>query len=282
MASVECQASEHGSLGSCLASWVKHTGDILIAVESYLDGSHIGKSWNEGQWVTLAAFAAEDSIWKDFDGAWTAILQDGSRRPRATYCHMTEAVHGDGEFTWKNGWNLTKVGFLVVDLLQYLQTLDKKRFHQFACTLDLTAHKKIVADGLRLESPISICDRYCAESVLYWYGNDYPGVVHSLNYFFDIDEPFKNPFEDKWKTERGRLVHESAKHDLWWLIKRVASTDMRIHPALQAADMLAWASNREVSPERERPFSHLSHIMKQIIPSTWIILDEARLRAEGI
>jgi hypothetical protein len=50
--------------------------------------------------------------------------------------------------------------------------------------------------------------------------------------------------------------------------------------ALQAADLLAWATNRILSkaPDEPAPGTHLEPIMKQIIPSSWILWDENRFR----
>jgi hypothetical protein len=52
---------------------------------------------------------------------------------------------------------------------------------------------------------------------------------------------------------------------------------MREKPALQAADLLAWASNRIFATNKEAAFRHLEPIMKTIIPSTWIVFNEAEL-----
>jgi hypothetical protein len=187
---------------------------------------------------------------------------------------MKEAALLEKEFSWRKGWNLKKVGFLVTDLLMYLQTLDKKKLRQFACTVDLEAHNKLKAEGYRLDDPIAICNRYCAECVLYWYANDFPGLIHSAHFFFDQGEPFREPFETEWAEMRKRRIYISTQPILWTLIKSVTPADMRDKPPLQATDMLAWASNRDFSVGKDRPFKYLLEIMKKIIPSSWIIWDE--------
>src|SRR5207249_1571332 len=50
------------------------------------------RSLVSGLLITLAGFATEDNIWAEFDQQWRAILGDNSRRPKATYLHMKEAV----------------------------------------------------------------------------------------------------------------------------------------------------------------------------------------------
>jgi len=65
--------------------------------------------------------------------------------------------------------------------------------------------------------------------------------------------------------------------EVWSLIKTVTTADMRDKPALQAADLLAWSSNRTMLKD-DVSFKHLEPIMKSIIPSTWVVFDEQNLR----
>jgi len=63
---------------------------------------------------------------------------------------------------------------------------------------------------------------------------------------------------------------------LWQLIQTVTAADMK----LQAADLLAWASNRQLASASDAFGNNLESIMKQIIPSSWIVFNEPRFRAE--
>lgn len=259
------------------ASWLREKGHTLIALESYFDGSADGKGWRDSSLVTLAGVAADDAVWADFDKSWREVLNDDSRRPKAKYLHMREATKGKGPFTYKNGWNLKKVGFLITDLLMYMQTVDKKRFRQFGCTIDVDAYRKLAAHGYSFNDPIDICNEFCPFSVLAWYHSEYPGIIHSAHYFFDIEEPFKAPFEERWKQEKGSFLDPTALREIWSLIKTVTTAEMRDKPALQAADLLAWATNRQHSKNPDASFKHLEPIMKQVIPSSWIVFNEATL-----
>jgi hypothetical protein len=49
-------------------------------------------------------------------------------------------------------------------------------------------------------------------------------------------------------------------------------------PALQAADLLAWATSRQHS-KIERPYLYLAEIMKKVIPHSSFTLDENTLRS---
>lgn len=269
------------SLGECISSWLYEGSHILIGLESYFDGSYSGKGWREGRFISLAGHATEDDIWTSFDIEWRRILNDDRAHPKAPYLHMKEASALDGKvFTWRNGWNRKKVECLVTELLEYLQSLDKKRFHQFACSIDLDAYRKLCGEGFSIPDPVEICNGYCPESVLVWFVTSYPGVIGDAHYFFDQNEPFKPLFEDQWTKEKQKVLDLSPRCHYWQLIKTVTTADMRDKPALQAADLLAWASNRVLTAPAGAFAKHLEWIMKQIVPSSWIVFDEARFRQE--
>jgi hypothetical protein len=191
---------------------------------------------------------------------------------------MREATKLKGPFCYKNGWNSMKVSYLVTDLLMYMQQVDKKRFRQFGCTIDLEAYRKLTKQGYSFNDPIDICNEFCPFVILTWYATDYPGLIHSAHYFFDVQEPFKAPFEERWKQEKSNQFDITSMREWWSVIKTVTSADMRNKPAMQAADLLAWSSNRKLSPKQEALFKHIEPVMKSIIPSTWVIFDEGNLR----
>ena len=101
---------------------------------------------------------------------------------------------------------MSKIASLVFDLLDYLQTIDKSKFRQFSCTIDLGAFRKLQAEGYELDDPVVICNRYCAFAVMVWYVRHYQGVVHGTHYVFDQSEPFKEPFEKEWNIQKERLI----------------------------------------------------------------------------
>ena len=154
------------------------------------------------EYVTLAGFASDDDLWCDFDEQWRAILKGDGSRPSALYMHMKEAIDGVKEFSWRNGWNQTKVNALVWDLLGLFKTLGKGQYMQFVCSVDMKAHRKLIAEGCSLPSPVSLCNDYCPSCVLYWYANDYPGIISEAHFFFDRAEPFEAPFKENGQESR--------------------------------------------------------------------------------
>src|SRR5260221_4345642 len=261
-------------LGKCLASRLTESGDALIALASYFDSSGDAAD----QFMTLAGVAADDSAWSSIENHWREILRN--RIPQAEYMHMWEAHARRKGFDTAKGWTETLVVMLIWDLIRdCLQTLDKKRFRLFSCTVDMNAYRKLKALTYKLDHPIDICNRYCSGIVLAWYVLKYPDVIHSAHYFFDQGERFKGKFENEWRNENARA--RKLKHFTWRsVIKTITTADMKETPALQIADMFAWATNRENTTKDGEKWHHLAHIMRQVIPSSTKVWREEDLRRE--
>jgi hypothetical protein len=124
-----------------LAFMVKGWGNIHIAINSYFDGSHSGEGWHRARFITLAGFAIDDSLLEDFNHNWNAVLGDDSHRPVTQYLHLRELRKREGAFGTDRGWTDELRGRLIIDLLQYLQTVDKKRCRMFTCSVDRVSHE---------------------------------------------------------------------------------------------------------------------------------------------
>jgi hypothetical protein len=179
-------------------------------------------------------------------------------------------------FDRRLGWTHDNAFALVTKCLMYLQTLDKKRFKMFYSWADLAAWKKLRGETYQIPEPVQLCNQYCAESILAWYVTHYPDVIDEAHYHFDRAEQFKGSFEKKWNDEKDR-AHENGDLSPWSVIRKIEEVDMRRTPGIQAADILAWAANREATGT-QGPGQNLCHIMRQIIPSLYRPWDETSMR----
>ncbi len=251
--------------------------DILIAIKCYFDGSHGGAGWNSARFVTLAGFAADESLLSEFDDRWMAMLRNAARRPSTEYLHMRELRKRNGAFSSEKGWTDELRGFLVTDALLYLQTLDKKRCRLFACSVDTEALVRARAAGKRIAGIVRLCNHFCPQIVLAWYVQHYPGLVSSANYFFDLNEPFRHHFEQVWRKKRSERFDITGNREAWKIIKSVTSVELRETPAMQVADLFAWAVNRELCAQDGEFMKHLAHIARQVIPSSTIVLNDLNI-----
>ena len=249
--------------------------DPLIALRAYLDSS--GKLENE--WITLAGIAASDDMWDEFEKVWASIL-DGYT-PKGQYIHMREVFRLIKGFDSNLGWTHDLAFGLVNQCLMYMSNLDKVRFRMFYCSIDLNAWHKLRAEGYQMPEPVDMCNRYCSESVIGWYLFHYPDAkspkTDTISYFFDRNEYFKVPFENKWNTEKNR-ADEAGVWSPWQLVQEVASVDMKKAPGIQAADIIAWGMNRETFTQEGDMARYLGHILRQVIPAFHVVWDEPKMK----
>lgn len=247
----------------------------MIVLRAYLDSS--GKLDND--WLTLAAVAANDQMWAEFDHVWSKILDEHT--PKGQYIHMREVFRLIRAFDSGNGWTHEIAFNLVNKCLIYISGLDKKRFRMFYCSVDLKAWRRLRALTYQLPDPIEMCNTFCSEAVLGWYLLYYPDVINvkrdKVKYFFDQDEYFYNPFLEKWKRETN-LSREAGAWSVWDVIDQVDAAEMKKTPGIQAADIVAWGMNRETFAKEGDMAKHLGHILRLTIPAFHVIWDEAKLR----
>jgi len=53
---------------------------------------------------------------------------------------------------------------------------------------------------------------------------------------------------------------------------------MRKTPGIQAADIIAWGMNRETFAKEGDMVKYLGHILRTVVPSLFVIWDEAKMR----
>ena len=247
----------------------------MIALRAYLDSS--GKLEDDN--LTLAAIAGPEQLWGEFEREWARIL--ASHSPKAQYVHMAEICHQNKGFDRGLGWTDQSAFSLSNTCLVYMSGLDKKRFHMFYCTIDLKAWRKLKSLTYQLPEPVQLCNRFCSETVLGWYLNQYPDLIDpnadTVNYFFDRDEYFHHPFRKKWETEKKKAA-KSKEWSIWQLIADIKAVEMKSTPGVQAADIIAWGMNRETFAAEGQKGKHLGHIIRQVIPATFVIWTEEKFR----
>jgi hypothetical protein len=123
----------------------------LIALRAYLDSS--GKL--EGDYMTLAAIAANDQMWEEFETIWAQIM-DGYT-PKGKYVHMREIYRLEKAFDKNLGWDHTTAFGLANQCLVYMSNLDKSRLRMFYCSVDLRAWRKLREETYQMPDPVWRC-----------------------------------------------------------------------------------------------------------------------------
>lgn len=219
-------------------------GDII----AFYDGS-IGHRDGRRHSVTLAGYAARREVWDEFEPLWRGVLADSSNRPPCEALHMRTAMTLNKEFSARNGWTKSRVQSLLMDLsnkclspLGWRESVEDGLVGA-SCTVTLDDYARAQQDCpyLRGMEPEEVCVNCLAEVALKMLPEDPAGTCGkrgSLHMYFDRNEKFMHKLNAPWLQRRlrgGPLL----------LIEKIEAADSAMHPGLQAADYLAWLTNRD-------------------------------------
>jgi Protein of unknown function (DUF3800) len=249
--------------------------DTLIAVRGFLDGSgNLGMNY-----LTLAAVATTAEAWGPFEAQWNEILQN--HWPQAKYTHMREMYGLVESFDSKFGWTTDNAFQLANKCLALMSWQDKLRFRMFYCAVDLVAHRKLLAEDYVIPNPIDLCNTYCSRSVLGWLLIHFPDKVShftdTVKYFFDRNEPFEAPFKAEWNREKD-IAEQTGKWSPWQVVEEIGSVEMKKTPGVQAADIIAWAVNRENTKKEGDLAWRMAAVIRDVVPALSVVWDEQKMR----
>lgn len=212
---------------------------LAVTLKAYYDGSGNSRDL-AAEYLTLAGYVGTSDAWNQFEKRWSQVL---GRYP-CSYLHMNEARLLKGEF---EGWTHERVTALLADLFNDCLSPTgwedfKGEFYGASCAVNIADYRKAKEDVPSLKSMESICVDYVITIALMALPEnlDLPfGKEGTLELFFDKGEPFKNKVDRMWRGKpRGKLKGPLQ------LVSGIGSVDMRDVIGLQAADFLAWNTNR--------------------------------------
>lgn len=205
---------------------------VVKMIEVYADES--GKL-ADGHFLCFCAYLADSEAWQAFTDKWVALL----RRDNRPYIHMRE---------------LTKLGDDEVDrqLADYQQVIRENLQAVFSVGLDLDYYRAMdrwKRELLGKRKPLQFCFsrlmRLVMDKIRDWevqLEQPYPNGCGSL--IFDDDE--------EYAVQCYRLYTQIRKNkaDVKRLFSVFSAADDKIVAGLQAADVLAWYSNKDLRHRR--------------------------------
>jgi hypothetical protein len=245
--------------------------ELLVAMKCYFDGSE-GTDTSGDTWLTLAGFAATDKSWGGFEGTWNTMLRE--RYPIAPYVHMWQIISGTDPFERVNGWTKGRVVSLVSDAVELLKNRDS--LHAFSCRVNISARQRIIDEGHSVYEPARLCAEMCHSLSRRW---SLTKKLELVWLFFDRGESFIKPLKDQWlanRTPPNKLATDPEKR-VWDLIANIVDDDTEHTPGLQAADMVAWATSRDLAKKLE-PLYDLNQYMNDLNVEYNAVIDEPLLR----
>jgi hypothetical protein len=190
--------------------------------------------------------------WEEFEQSWNKVLEHWN----CSYLHMVDAGTLRGEYS---GWTKKQVNAFLGELFNKCFSpigRGKKyegQFYGVSCTVNLEDYRNIVKkrDMPVGQSPEAICVR----TIIYATAMGLPdnpdkplGKDGELELYFDNNEPFLHEIE---KMTRN-ISRKQLENSVLGLISSKVQFDSRKVIGLQAADFLAWQTNRSYACNPER------------------------------
>ena len=158
------------------------------------------------------------------------------------FAGIRNLLTGNHPFTTTAGWTKDKCERLVWDAVDVLASMDQTKVCGVACAVDIHAHKRLLAVGYRATKPAVICAENGVGYLLNWYTERHELELAHL--FYDQGEPFIRSIRTRWLNEEQKKSR--IKDPFWGRIANVQPLNMRDTPAIQAADVVAWAFTRRL------------------------------------
>ena len=156
---------------------------------------------------------------------------------------MTDLVTGNDPFERRNGWTEDKVDKLVSDAKEILKYIDRRHIFTAIFSIDMKACSRLRDQGHDIPDPSVICAEFCLYHLLtrFYRAHD----IELAYLFYDQDEPFIKSIRSRWRKHndpKKLIVGDS----FWGRLANIQPVDMRDTPAIQVADMVAWAATRRI------------------------------------
>lgn len=239
--------------------------------------------------MSLAAFAADDATWANFEVGWREVLKSGFLD--VPYMHMKEAVHRKPHtpFSYELGWSRKHVWELVFKLVSHMNQFKGGQLTMHSCEVDMNAWRRLTEGGYHIPSEIDLCNKYVPSYIVSMFANKVLKESKSnriflytkdlLNFVFDRNESFQQPFLDAVNSEKDKSK-DTGQASMWQLVNGIKEDNAKTTPGLQAADILAWGLNRQNTAAEGKEGKHLAYILKQLVMCTWKEYDEAAMCRE--
>lgn len=227
---------------------------MAVAIQAYYDGSGVPVKT-----MALAGYAATPDVWKVFEAEWWQVLADDSARPACRYLHMKEANALRGEFAADRGWTREGVDRLLADLHNRCFSPFGPHRHVAealvgaACWIDLDAYASVCQAHPHFaeKKPEALCVDYVVGVALKrlvpgerikW--SELVARGQSVELFFDRNEPYLHQIKRIWEASPWHRRSRPLQ-----LVTLIATVERESSAPQQAADFLAWLTNRDLSSQ---------------------------------
>lgn len=210
-----------------------------MVLKSYFDGANEADS-DQFEFITIASACGTSEEWDAFHAAWNKVL----RQHHADYLHTTDAVALQGDFATLKGWNDAKVDALISDCVSVIANHIEipsvlpdmpLRRGLFFVTLQIQLEDFVLARGDNPNLPEPVTELCTSESVGFCFKRGKLLGANWYHLYFDQGEPFYGHICDRKNNRKARRAIPMLSK-----VAHLGESNMRLVPALQAADLFAW------------------------------------------
>jgi hypothetical protein len=247
---------------------------LLVSFKAFLDGG--GKADNrQCKVVTLAALAGSGIQWDNFTEHWNRNL----KTHRADFLHTADAMALKPPFTKDTGWSDAAVEAFIEGCVTVIErcstTLNGDRFAFVGLwPVTVTVMVNDFKRALKILPDIGSLEHICVvQAVAGCHAWAMLNSYQKLQLYFDQGESFRGHMVDRTQSRKVKKDAPGLAN-----IIHVGESDMRIVPALQAADLFAWAVNHQISG----PVRYAWQKRLLAIPRQSELFDHARLSKPNV
>jgi len=211
-------------------------GNFFVVLKSYFDGGNQADS-TQYEYLTLATVSGSKHEWIPFERDWKKVL----RKHEIPYLHTTDAVTGNGIF---RGWNEKRRFSALEDLVcvagkhialpVLYGSTGRYGLFPYLVTVNLNDFASVELHPDMARNANELCIRQALHSTMVW-GQE-QAACHEYHLFFDQGEPFYGYVQHLIQSKRAKKEAHRLQQ-----ISQTSEVNMRRVPAIQLADLYAWA-----------------------------------------
>src|SRR5271157_1125684 len=239
-----------GSLLSILGcSWRFKRWNVVVHV--FFDDS--GKLGGDGDFVCMAGYIADGEAWDNFTNKWALLLL----KHGLPYIHMREFIPLKGVYRNLN-WDNTRRDEV---LAEFIDLIREHVIAGFGIGVDAKYFRSMSKDVKReLGDPHMFCfQRILRVVVKKLRSVGYEGTMSPI---FDDCEQYSTRCYRMWSRWRVK------EPDFGRLVPSITFADDKVYAPLQAADILAWESHKQLKQEAAnyKPRKQFERLMQSTTP----------------
>lgn len=220
----------------------------MVVLIGFLDES--GHS-SATEFVSLAAFVAEEEAWEEFDSQWRAALA----RYGAPHLHMREFAHCVGAF---RGWTEDRRRGLLGDCVASINSV---RAIAVGAATSVEDFRKLSDEGQSmLQDPFFCCFQEVARGIAI--NAHFEREGYQAHMVFSRQDEFGPMAQKLWKA-MARYI------DVGQRMGSLRFEDMRAVPGLQAADLLAYELRHFYHLRKKNPSASPRWAFREILRHQW-------------